>query len=147
MFVGSVLLIAFAALSLLHVCWVLGGRWGWNAALPERPTSAAADSSDPRVKVFVPSRAATLGVACALATVALLISLKIGVFAPPQRHWTLTAALTVAAVVCLLRATGDFRWVGFFKHPSNSAFAYWDTAVYSPLCVAFGVGLLRVAYA
>jgi hypothetical protein len=144
--VAYLLLSVFTALSLLHVYWAFGGRRGWNAALPERPTSTVAASSAAGVKVLAPSRASTLAVAGALAMVGLVVSLKSGVFAAPQRHWTLTAALTVAAVVFLLRAVGDFRWIGFFKRASNSIFAFWDTAVYSPLCVALGLGLLKLAY-
>jgi ABC-type uncharacterized transport system permease subunit len=143
--VGYLLLSAFTALSLLHVYWAFGGRWGWNVALPEQPVSTVAESAAERVKVLAPSRASTLAVAGALAIVALVVGLTSGVFAPPQRHWTLTAILTVAAMVFLVRAVGDFRWVGFFKRSSRSIFAFWDTAVYSPLCVALGLGLLKVA--
>jgi len=136
----------FVALSLLHVYWACGGRWGWDAALPEQPARAAPASATARIKLFTPSRAATLRVAGALATVGLLVSLRAGLFAPPLRHWVLTTTLTIAAVVFLLRALGDFHWVGFFKQDSHSTFACWDTAVFSPLCVALGVGLLKIAY-
>ena len=136
----------FAALSLLHVYWACGGRWGWNVALPERPAPTAPDSATARVKLFTPSRAATLGVGCALAMAALLVSLRAGLFAPPLRHWALTTILTTIAVVFLARAIGDCHWVGFFKNVRNSTFARLDTAVYSPLCIALAVGLLTVAY-
>jgi hypothetical protein len=143
----AVLLIsAYVALSLLHVYWACGGRWGWNAVLPEQPTPPAPDSATARVTLFTPSRAATLGVACGLAMAALLVSLRAGLFAPPLRHWALNTILTMMAAVFLVRAIGDFHWVGFFKKAGGSTFAYLDTAIYSPLCVALGVGLLTVAY-
>ena len=143
---ASLLVSAFAALSLLHVYWACGGRWGWNAALPERPSPTSPESARACVNLFTPSRAATLGVACVLAVAGLLASLRAGLFAPPLRHWALTTILTTFAVVFLLRAIGDCHWVGFFKKVRDSTFARLDTAVYSPLCVTLGVGLLTVAY-
>ncbi len=140
------LLSVFVALSLLHFYWACGGRWGWNAALPEQPSTTAPDSATARVKLFTPSRAATLGVACALAMAAQLVSLRAGLFAPPLRHWALTTILTTMAVVFLVRAIGDCHWVGFCKIARDSKFARLDTLVFSPLCVALGVGLLTVAY-
>jgi len=136
----------FVALSLLHVYWACGGRWGWDAALPEQPARAAPASATARIKLFTPSRAATLGVACALAMAALLVSLRAGLFVPPLRHWALIAALTIMAVVFLARAIGDCHWVGFFKNVRDSTFARLDTLVFSPLCIALAVGLLTVAY-
>jgi hypothetical protein len=37
--------------------------------------------------------------------------------------------------VFLLRALGDFNHFGFFKRAADSAFAHWDTWLYSPLCL------------
>jgi len=144
--VAYLLLSVFVALTLLHVYWACGGRRGWNAALPERPAPTAPDFTSARVKALTPSHAATLAVAGALALTGLLVSLRAGLFAPPLRHWALTTTLTIAALVFLVRAVGDFHWVGLFKQASDSTFAHWDTAVYSPLCFALGVGLLKVAY-
>ena len=39
------------------------------------------------------------------------------------------------AAVFAIRAIGEFRYCGFFKKIRNSEFAYWDTRIYSPLCV------------
>ena len=40
------------------------------------------------------------------------------------------------AAVFAIRAIGEFRYCGFFKKITNSEFAYWDTRIYSPLCLA-----------
>lgn len=47
--------------------------------------------------------------------------------------------LRLAAVVFSLRAVGDFRYVGFWKRVKETPFAYWDTRLFSPMCVAVAV--------
>jgi len=47
--------------------------------------------------------------------------------------------LTLIAVVFLIRAMGDFKYVGFFKKVRNTRFAKLDMNFYSPLCVAVSV--------
>jgi Protein of unknown function (DUF3995) len=42
------------------------------------------------------------------------------------------------AAIFLLRAIGDFRYVGFFKKERGSKFAKMDTKFYSPLCLLIG---------
>jgi hypothetical protein len=40
------------------------------------------------------------------------------------------------------RAIGERRYVGFFKRVRGTAFAWWDTRVFSPLCAALSLGYL-----
>jgi hypothetical protein len=126
----------FAALALLHVYWAMGGRWGRAAAVP---------TADGR-PLFSPSPAGTLLVAAALLIAALVIAGAAGWLgqAVPRRLFRL---LTMAlAPVFLLRAIGDFKYVGFFRRASESAFAYWDLRLYSPLCLFIAVAALVLAW-
>ncbi|MHA7965352.1 DUF3995 domain-containing protein [Paenibacillus sp. CAU 1782] len=41
-----------------------------------------------------------------------------------------------------IRAIGDLKWVGFFKKRKGTLFAKWDTALFSPLCLLLGVGIM-----
>ena len=50
------------------------------------------------------------------------------------------------ALVFLARAVGDFPLVGFFKPDNGTAFATWDTWLYSPLCVVLGSATVFVAW-
>jgi len=50
------------------------------------------------------------------------------------------------ALLLLLRAIGDFRLVGFFKTVRGSRFAWLDSALYSPLCLALALGVFLVAW-
>jgi len=136
---------AFAAIALIHVYWAFGGSLGSEAAVPRAPVAPGAEQQVQRAPAFVPTRAATLAVAAALAMVALLVALQAGWFGASLQHRALRAVIGVVGAVMLLRAVGDFRLVGFFKRATDSRFARLDTWFYSPLCVVLGIGLATVA--
>ena len=131
--VASVLLF----LSGLHVYWSFGGLWGSAAVVPTKANSNA--------QLFEPSPFATLVVALALLTAALVVLLRAEIFPLPLPSWTAQIGAWVIAAVFLLRATGDFRYVGFFKKVRNTAFARMDSRLYSPLCLALALLTLIVA--
>ncbi len=126
----------FLTLSLWHVYWLLGGRVGLDAAVPE------VDGKP----VFQPSAAATLVVAVALALCALLLAATAGVVPLPLSHTLLVWLTRSLAFILLLRAIGDFRLVGFFKRIRGTQFACLDTAVYSPLCLLLAIGSSIVGF-
>jgi hypothetical protein len=99
------------------------------------------------VRAFNPSQGTTLLVAAMLAGVAVLVVLQAGLLGTEVEHPALRWALVGVAVAMLLRAVGDFRLVGFFKKITGSRFARLDTMLYSPLCMAMGLGLSAVAAA
>jgi hypothetical protein len=136
---------AFAAIALIHVYWAFGGSLGGEAAVPRARVAPGADPSAARPPAFVPTRAATLAVAAALAIVALLLALQAGWFGASLQHGALRAVIGVVAAAMFLRAIGDFRLVGFFKRRTDTRFAQLDTWFYSPLCIALGAGLASVA--
>ena len=133
----------FALLGLVHVYWALGGRLGLHAALPQLPVPPGWQKhGEPHMmNAFDPRRGTTLAVAALLIAVGLAVGLRAGLFTEPVRHVALQAVLAGVALVMFARAIGDFRLVGFFKRVKGSAFARMDTWVYSPLCVALGLGV------
>lgn len=135
--IAGVLIAVFAGLSLVHVYWLVGGRLGRLAAIPE------VDGKP----VFQPSTLATLVVAIGLALCAVVIAGTAGMLALPLFQTVLAWLTRGLAVVLLLRAIGDFRLVGFFKRAHNSRFARLDTAVYSPLCLVLAIGAAIVGFA
>ena len=57
--------------------------------------------------------------------------------------WLQDYGLYVVASIFLIRAIGDFNYVGFFKKVTTTEFAINDTKYFSPLCLFLGVvGLL-----
>lgn len=126
---GIILAIIFATLSLMHVYWAIGGNVGNEVVIPtvnNRP-------------VFQPSPLVTLLVALALLTAMFIILGQLGLLGTiiPNKlfYWgTLAIGLTF-----FLRAIGEFRLVGFFKQIHDSKFAYWDTWLFSPLCLFIAI--------
>jgi hypothetical protein len=134
--VGGVLGSIFVGLCLLHVYWALGGRLGRGAAVP----SVAGKP------LFTPSPLGTLLVAAGLLIAALVIAGTVGWLgkAVPTRVFRLLAH--AISVVFIVRAIGDFRYVGFFRGASDSVFAYWDLRLYSPLCLFIGAAVFVLVW-
>lgn len=130
MIIAWSLIAIFGSLSLIHVYWLLGGQSGRFAAIPE------VDGKP----MFQPSASATFVVAIGLALCALLIAATAGILMLPLSQTMLAWMTRTLAVLLLLRAIGDFRLVGFFKRIRDTRFARFDTAVYSPLCLAMAIG-------
>ncbi len=135
--VAWLLIAVFAGLSLVHVYWLVGGRAGLLAAIPE------VDGTP----VFQPSTLSTFVVAIGLALCAVVIAATAGILRLPLSHTVLSWLTRALAVVLLVRAIGDFRLVGFFKRIHHSRFAHLDTVVYSPLCLALAIGSAIVGFA
>jgi len=126
----------FLFLALIHVNWALGGKWGFVNALPSHPDGKL---------VMTPGRWASALVGCGLLLFGLFYLYQTG-FLPlilPQSMVTLISWLIPA--VFLMRAVGEFRYVGFFKKIRNTGFAKMDTRFYTPLCL--GIGMLGVLLA
>lgn len=118
-------------LALWHVYWAFGGRVGKAAAIPEfngAPTIA-------------PSQAGTLAVAMALVVAASLIGAVGGLVTVAWPSDVLVWCARALACLFLLRAIGDFRFLGFFKRVRGTRFAKLDTLVYAPLCLALSAGI------
>lgn len=137
---GSVLTWVVAGIlflvSAIHLYWLAGGKAGALAALPSR-------GGEP---LFRPTGWDTGGVAVVLALSGWFV-LELGgavgrVLFP---NWLLGFGGWALAVVFIIRAVGEFRWVGFFKRHKGTVFAKWDTLLFSPLCLFLGVCLLYIA--
>ncbi|MNI14127.1 hypothetical protein D3C73_673780 [compost metagenome] len=118
-------------ISILHIYWAYGGRWGTHAVIP----SKAGDDKP----AFAPGKLGTLFVALLLLIVCFILLIQ-GGFIHYFRANTITKiGCIVCVTVFFLRAVGDFRHVGFFKKVTHTVFARNDTWCYSPLCLYFGL--------
>lgn len=59
--------------------------------------------------------------------------------------WVMKAAGWLIPLIFLLRAMGDFKYIGFFKKVKETDFAVRDTRFYSPLCLFIGLNGVFVA--
>ena len=66
---------------------------------------------------------------------ALLHLEKVQILGLPILTWINVYGLKIIAGVFLVRAIGDFRYVGFFKKIKGTIFANLDTKFYTPLCI------------
>jgi len=124
-------------LSGVHVYWLLGGRRGLQVAVPSW-------RGEP---LFHPSKMATAVVATLLAFMSVFVFQLGGLGSPIFTEWLLWFGGWGLGFVFVLRAIGDFKWLGFFKRRKGTAFAYWDTYLYAPLCLFMGIGLIVMTIA
>ena len=133
----AILLISvFVFLASVRVYWAFGGRIAKVAAIPELRGAPS----------FVPGRMVTLLVACCLFACAALVGAATGFLNAPVPAVTLQWACFGLALLLLLRAIGDFHLVGFFKTVRGSRFAWLDSSLYSPLCLALALGVFVVGW-
>jgi hypothetical protein len=52
----------------------------------------------------------------------------------------------VIAALFLLRAIGDFKYVGFFKSVSQTDFARLDSLLFTPLCLLIAIAAFLIFY-
>ena len=135
-FIACILSVIFLLLSLIHLYWAFGGKWGLHAAIPTNENNEQAISPKFVACIIV----AAIMIACALY---MLIVVKIWVVALP--NWVIKFGTYGIGFVFLLRAIGDFKYVGFFKKIRTTIFATYDTLYFSPLCLLMSILAFIVA--
>lgn len=133
---GILLAAIFAILSLFHIYWATGGRFGSSVTVPTVSGE----------RLFSPSPLATVLVAMALLAAMLTILGQIGLLGEIIPRWIFRWATFGIAALFLLRAIGDFKLVGFFKQVNDTGFAFWDTFLFSPLCLFIAVAAFLISY-
>lgn len=127
-------------LALIHVYWAAGGATGATAVVPTKGDGEG-------TPLFQPGPLATLVVAALLSFAALLVLVRSGFLTLALPDWMISKGVWILAAVFLLRALGDFRYVGFFKRIRHTTFGRWDTRLYSPLCLMLSLAIGYVAQA
>jgi hypothetical protein len=127
----------FGSLSVLHIYWAVGGKQNLAEALPQHTSGKS---------VFIPSAGITWVVALGLLGFA-LITLS----AMPNLQGFLPIKLVfwlnvIIGSIFLVRAIGDFKYVGFSKKIKNTTFARQDTRWYSPLCAGLAGSSFWIAF-
>lgn len=118
------------ALSGIHFYWALGGKAGIESTLPTDLEGK---------KVLNPKKMDSALVAVFLLIFALLFFRKVGILDFYLPHFISRFGTGVVSFIFLLRAMGDFRYVGFSKKIKSTPFAVLDTKYFSPLCLFIGI--------
>ncbi|WP_430966480.1 DUF3995 domain-containing protein [Spongiimicrobium sp. 2-473A-2-J] len=131
MFLSLCLSLIFFILGVLHIYWALGGNWGLELTVP---TTLEGE------RVLYPSKTACWIVGLGLGTFGFFYILK-GRFVDFEvPSWMLDYTGWGIMTLFFLRALGDFKYIGFFKHIKNTPFGKRDTLLFSPL--SLGIALL-----
>ena len=125
------------AISLVHFYWALGGRKWADRVFPQ-----FAGTDKP---VFTAGNWATILVAFIFLSFSGVIFLKtFGGFFRISNHWIDICAWVIGALF-LLRAIGDFKYVGFTKSIRSTNFAAYDTKFFTPLSLTIGLMIVVIA--
>jgi hypothetical protein len=126
----------FFLISSIHFYWALGGKWGATYAIPSNIKEQLS---------FQPGFLPTLTVAFGLLLFSFLMLTGSGVilFGPFDKFKD--TALYVISGIFLIRAIGEFRYVGLTKKIRTTAFALFDTRYYTPLCLWLFASILFIA--
>lgn len=120
-------------LSALHIYWGFGGEWANGAVIPTK---------EDNIKAMMPGVVPTFTVALGLLGFGFVIMLNIVELDFEIPTWLDTIrkyGLWVITGIFILRAIGEFKYVGFFKKYKHTKFGQNDTKYYSPLCLTIGI--------
>jgi len=124
------LLIIFIALGGIHFYWIFGGKWGLENALPTNENGK---------DVLKPNKFATLIVGTGLTIFGVFYLFTSGLVNVQMPSWVLTYGGWIVPTIFMLRAIGDFKYVGFFKRIKHTDFGRMDSKLFSPLCLTIGI--------
>ncbi len=139
--VSFLLMSVFLFISFLHFYWVLGGKWATDRVYPEQLGQLRQEGKMSGFMTF-----ATLVVAIAFMIFAYLVAAYNGRVVSFLSEQTIRFLLIGLTAVFTMRAIGEFKYVGFFKSVKEGLFAYWDSRVYSPLCLAIAISLVVLLF-
>jgi hypothetical protein len=117
----SINTIIFLTIAGFHFYWAFGGKFGSQSVIPQMEGKLA----------FQPPFLATIMVALAMLVTAWLSWMPSG----NTENKILIYGNLGIGIVFLIRAIGDFKYVGFTKKIKDSTFAKNDNRYYSPLCL------------
>lgn len=126
-----------AGISGIHFYWMFGGVWGLAQSLPT--------TTDGK-KVLNPRAFECAVVAVILLAMAIFFLHFAGITLFKFPNWILKYGIGVLSGIFLLRAVGDFKYVGFTKTIRSTEFALLDTRLYAPLCLFLGLSSGIIAY-
>lgn len=120
----------FFVLSAIHFYWAFGGKAGMDNVVPVNEKGK---------RMLNPGPAACTIVGLFLVGFAVLFLNKVEQLRFDIPRWLYQYGILGISAIFLLRAIGDFKYVGFGKKIKNTAFAVLYTKYYSPLCLLISV--------
>ncbi|RZJ53213.1 MAG: DUF3995 domain-containing protein [Flavobacterium sp.] len=125
-FIVFLLFFIFTFLSSIHVYWAFGGKWASETVLP---------SKNDNVPLFRPRIVSTFIVAFGLFCFGLFYLIKFGFVLLNLPLWINQYGLWIITFIFLVRAIGDFKYVGLFRKFKKTTFGINDKKYFTPLCL------------
>jgi hypothetical protein len=134
-----ILIIIFVAIAVLHFYWGVGGRWAIERAVPTNERGERVLKTSP-ASCFVVGTGLLLFASYYLMHV-VRVELPLPTIISNSVGWVIPS-------IFLLRAIGDFNYVGFTKKIKDTIFGRLDTTYFAPLCfliatLGFAIKILR----
>ena len=101
----------FTIISGFHFYWAMGGKVGFDVVLP---------SNTEGVKSLNPSKLITVIAACVFLSITFFYLIKANLIHLQLPNLIIDYGLYALAIVLIIRAIGDFKYVGFFKTIKNT---------------------------
>ncbi|PQJ23490.1 DUF3995 domain-containing protein [Tenacibaculum sp. SG-28] len=138
-FLGLISTVLLLSIAVIHLYWAFGGSWAIDSVFPTK-------ENDPPHSSIKPPFYLTIFVAIILLGMGLCFAQNWCFFIGDFSDEKLRYVLGVIGAIFLIRAIGEFKYVGLFKSVQSTKFAEKDTKFYSPLCLflAFSSFVLMV---
>jgi hypothetical protein len=130
MILSILLSIILIGLGLIHFNWVVGGKFGFAESLPTKESGE---------RVLNPKKIDSAIVGIGLTAFGIFYVLKSGLFEYNLPEWIMKYGSWIIPIIFLLRAIGEFKYIGFFKSIKKTDFGKLDTKFFSPLCLIIGI--------
>ncbi|MEP2059012.1 MAG: DUF3995 domain-containing protein [Maribacter litoralis] len=127
--IKNFLIIIFLILSCIHFYWSTGGSIGYISSLPTDENGNV---------LLAPSSIDCIIVATILLLFAFVYTFTLDHSKPKIFNYLIIFGQWGIPIIFLIRAIGEFKYVGFFKEVTTTEFAQMDTLLFSPLCLGIG---------
>ncbi|WP_435262996.1 DUF3995 domain-containing protein [Tenacibaculum sp. nBUS_03] len=124
----------FIILGSFHIYWLFGGTWGVKKVIPTKNKQLN--------NVAIP-KIATAMVALILILFGFIYLVKTELINIKLPNIVIEYGYWFIPCIFIIRAIGEFNYVGFFKKIKDTEFAKADSKIFSPVCLGVGIiGLL-----
>ena len=130
MLLSIIINVLLIGLGILHFNWAFGGEFGFSESLPTKENGE---------RVLNPKKKDSTIVGIGLTAFGFFYVFISGLLNLNLPEWLLNYVGWIIPILFLLRAIGDFKYLGFFKSIRKTVFGKLDTKFFSPLCLLIAI--------
>ena len=130
MILSILLSLILIVLGMIHLNWVIGGKFGYVESFPTKENGE---------RVLNPKKIDSAIIGIGLIAFGIFYMIESGLIEYSLPEWIIKYGGWIIPIIFLLRAVGEFKYVGFFKSVRKTDFGKLDTKLFSPLCLIIGI--------